>query len=426
MLMEPEEATFLNVSIADAKNFETPAEELFSELATCDGCALFECAGLVKPSGIDLMDCPLQLNLKLHVRRRLPEGAALLWHMVLPLAVISKNLLQPPHVWETWLGLLPANHSLDAHSPDMMFAQAVIHLLAKPDYPKLRLQFTYHNPELRAKMALQKQTEQERRQQQNLQAASYGQQRFQDLPLGLLEKRSQESDQPEEAGKEEARVQDAPKDASPEVIPEPTQVFDLSQTEFCAESSRAEEKLRETLHVALQGMSQLQSVVGVPATPVSLDMSGDPVAVGQLFHALHSRLVQISQGAQADEQNLADSLQYALLGTLDDFSGTGPAASGIAEPTSQLLAVRQRFPLLWPICRQVSKLANERVRLMEEIEANADGASVVQENAQLRTQLVETQERAREAEQELVQLRLRVSDLTLLSNRGQSPEIDLL
>jgi hypothetical protein len=39
----------------------------------------------------------------------------------------------------------------------------------------------YHNPELHAHMALQKQSEEERRQQQNMVRQSYGQQRFLDL-----------------------------------------------------------------------------------------------------------------------------------------------------------------------------------------------------------------------------------------------------
>ena len=427
-----EDATFLNVSIADAKHFPDASvvDDLFSELATQDGCPLFECAELVKATGIDLMDCPLQLNLKLHVRRRLSEGAVLLWHMVLPLAVISKNLMQPPHEWDTWLGLLPANHSLETHAPEMMFTQAVIHLLAKPEYPKLRLQFKYHNPQLRAKMALQRQTEQERRQQQSLKAASYGQQRFQDLQSfgGLLEKRQLE--RPDEASVKFADCSDGPSDQVPALDAA------LPRTDMCGDALGAdlqkvaarnddneELRLSRAFRACLELLSELQATVGIASDPLCvehLSACDDPSQlVREHFRGLRERVT-------VDQQILADSLQYALLGTLDDFAGMGPPVSGLAQPTSQLLAVRERFPLIWPICRQVSKLANDRVRLMEDIEASVDAPNVVQENARLRTELVGEQERARKAEQELAHLQARVNELTLAMSRGQSPEIDLL
>ena len=417
-----DDATFLNVSIADAKHFPelAPINELFSELATSDGCALFECAELVKATGVDLMDCPLQLNLKLHVRRRLPEGAALLWHMILPLAVISKNLLQPPHEWDTWLGLLPANQNLEMYAPEMMFAQAVIHLLAKPEYPKLRLQFKYHNPALRAKMALQKQTEQERRQEKELQAASYGQQQFQNLQLGgLLEKRSVEK-----VAETAMAAGVSPLEAEPAL---------LAASEVTSQGGDSREsRLSEALASCLQLLSEMQSTRSTRhgiSDPLTIDRISTCDAPEQLVRS-HFQPLTECQEFPMDEKSLADSLQYALLGALDDFGaesmGSTSGLSGISEPTSQLLAVRERFPLLWPICRQVSKLANDRVRLMEEIEASADGPNVVQENARLRTELVEAHERYRKGEEELSRLQARVNDLTLALSRGQSPEIDLL
>ena len=130
---------FLNISIVDSKHFLEP-EHLFTELATSDGCVLFECASLLKANGIDLMNCPLQISLKIFVRRR-DEGTPILHHMVLPLAVISKQVLQPPHEWETWVGLLPSNNSLEVCAPSDMFAHAVINLLADKTSPKLRLKF---------------------------------------------------------------------------------------------------------------------------------------------------------------------------------------------------------------------------------------------------------------------------------------------
>ena len=420
-----DDETFLNVSIADAKHFpeSASADELFSELATSDGCPLFECATLVKSSGIDLMDCPLQLNLKLHVRRRLPEGAALLWHMVLPLAVISKNLLQPPHAWDTWLGLLPANQSLETHAPEMMFTQAVIHLLAKPEYPKLRLQFKYHNPALRAKMALQKQTEQEWRQQQNLKAASYGQQRFQDLQSlgGLLEKRPTDKSDKASACEEDAASQgNNAGEASQAPASEPPPRTDVDARVHAGESDR-HDRVSLALDACLQLLFEQQSAHGVQYDPSDLSIER-LAACDAPVELIKSHFQGLRLAESVDEQGLADSLQYALLGTLDDF---GTQASGLAQP-SQLLAVRERYPLIWPICRQISKLANDRVRLVEEIEASAAHPNLVQENARLRTELVEAQEKSRKAEEELARMQARVNDLTVALSRGQSPEIDLL
>ena len=439
-----DDATFLNVSIADAKHFPEAlsVDDLFSELTTFDGCPLFECAGLLKSTGIDLMECPLQLSLKLHVRRRLQEGAALLWHMVLPLAVISKNLMQPPHEWDTWLGLLPSNQSLETYAPEMMFTQAVIHLLAKPEYPKLRLQFKYHNPELRVKMALQKQTEEERRQQQFLQAASYGQQRFQDLQSlgGLLDKRSAEK-----SGKAPTKAEDAHDAHGAEGLPEDfaDQLGQVGQVPLdaslpvnvdarCADSTEAELKLSEAFGACLELLSELQAALGVAHDPLCVSRFSSCDAPAQLVRDHFQGLLE---RVTLDQRSLADTLQYALVGALDDVSSMGPpaspaspasSASGLAQPMSQMLAVRERLPVVWQICQQVSQLANDKARLMEEIEASAYVPNPVLENARLRTELVEAKERARKAEEELAQTQARLNDLTLALSRGQSPEIDLL
>ena len=132
---------YLRISIVDSKHFSE--EDLFTELATNEGCVLFECESLLKVGGVDFMDCPLQICLKIFVRRRLKDEAPMLYHMVLPLAVISKHFLQPPHEWETWVGLLPSNSSLDICAPGDMFAHAVINLLADKTSPKLRLKFRH-------------------------------------------------------------------------------------------------------------------------------------------------------------------------------------------------------------------------------------------------------------------------------------------
>lgn len=163
--------TFVNIAIQDAKDFPSDIasmQELYSEFTMTDGSLLFECQNLVKATGIDLMNCPLSIGLHLRVRKRIPQGAVVLWHLVLPLSVISKYLLGPPHEWETWIGLFPNTQRLDAHPPDTMFAQAV-HLISRPEFPKLRLRFRYHNPELQAQLSAQREVrEQESRRRTEL------------------------------------------------------------------------------------------------------------------------------------------------------------------------------------------------------------------------------------------------------------------
>merc|ERR1719426_383271 len=100
------------------------------------------------------MNCPLSVTIKLRVMRRMQQGPVMLWHVLLPLQQIGKNLLGPPHEWETWIGLLPNNQSLDLHPPDVMFTQAV-HLISRPEFPKLRLRFKYFNPQLQAQVQAQ-------------------------------------------------------------------------------------------------------------------------------------------------------------------------------------------------------------------------------------------------------------------------------
>jgi len=156
-------STSVNIAIQDCKDFPSDVastRELYSEFTMADGRVLFECPGLVKTTGIDLMNCPLSVVLKLRVRRRLPHGSLILWHVVLPLPIISKYLLNPDHKWETWIGLLPNTQSLDIHPAEVMFTQSV-HLISRPEYPKLRLRFTYHNPQLQAQLAAQREMQQQ-------------------------------------------------------------------------------------------------------------------------------------------------------------------------------------------------------------------------------------------------------------------------
>jgi hypothetical protein len=179
----PQAGTSVNIAILDIKDFPSevaPTNELFSEFSMMDGTSLFECQGLMKQTGIDLMNCPLTVVLQLRIRRRMKQGPVVLWHVVLPLPLISKHLMNPPHEWETWIGLFPNTQELAAHPAEAMFTQAV-HLISRPEYPKLRLRFTYHNPQLQAQALAQQQQEEQESRRRKEQTEQVGRAQFQDI-----------------------------------------------------------------------------------------------------------------------------------------------------------------------------------------------------------------------------------------------------
>lgn len=175
--------TSVNIAILDSKDFPAevaPIAELHSAFSMVDGTSLFDCPGLLKSTGIDLMNCPLSVVLRLQVRRTTPHGPMVLWHVVLPLPIISKHLMSPPHEWETWIGLFANSQDLNAHPADVMFTQAV-HLISRPEFPKLRLRFTYHNSQLQAHaLAQQEREEQETKRLEQLNQ-QVGKAQFQDI-----------------------------------------------------------------------------------------------------------------------------------------------------------------------------------------------------------------------------------------------------
>lgn len=179
-----QEPTFVRISIHDSKDFpKEPSElasELFTDIATQDNRLLFECEGLIKTSGIDFMNCPLNVVFKLRVGRRLHTDSVTLWHVVLPLTLISKYLVQPPFEWETWLGLFPVSQRLDVYPADAMFNQSV-HLIGKAEFPKLRLRFCYHNPVLKVQLEAKRESEEEDILRKAKETRSIGQKKFQEL-----------------------------------------------------------------------------------------------------------------------------------------------------------------------------------------------------------------------------------------------------
>jgi hypothetical protein len=320
---QPQANTSLNIAIQDSKDF--PAEvanlsELYSELAMVDGRVLFECPGLVKATGIDLMNCPLTVVLKLRVRRRMPAGAMVLWHVVLPLPLISKYLYQAPHEWETWIGLFPSTQSLEAYNPDTMFTQSV-HLISRPDCPKLRLRFTYHHPELQAHIAAQREMQQQESRRRVELTQQVGRANFEEIHK--LTRTLRDSSLMEREGSEGASgtaMAAAPASAMQSQQPLEPEAFRASEAEAAPEARMA--------------------------------------------HGIGSEV----------EQLLAEGLRTALMGLLEDSDGGKiPRATSNLSPasTEQLISIQTRYPSLWEAYREVSALAKERFSLLEQVNTQA-------------------------------------------------------
>merc|ERR1719188_15124 len=114
----------------DFREEVAPLRELYSELCvmtpaeggTSVDKILYECQGLLKQTGIELMDCPFDITLKLCVCRKLPNGGKHnVWQVPLPMSQISKHVQNTPYEWQTWIGLLPNTVELNLHNSDQYF-----------------------------------------------------------------------------------------------------------------------------------------------------------------------------------------------------------------------------------------------------------------------------------------------------------------
>lgn len=332
----PQQAnTSINIAILDSKDFPSdvaPLEELYSEFAMADGRVLFECPELIKRTGIDLMNCPLNIVLKLHVRRRMPQGPLMLWHVVIPLPIISKYLLNAPHEWETWIGLLPNTQSLDSHPPETMFTQAV-HLISRPEFPKIRLRFTYHNPELQAQISAQREQAEQEAQRRAEHNKQLGQAQFQDIHKLM------------------SKVKD--KDSN------------ISQPQ-----ARAVDPMRDSLSSST-GRDNLISSTGGCSSVATVMMSppAAPVMIEPLDLTASNPHVEAAPAETAGdfERLLAEGLRMALMGMLDDSDGAKiPRTSTNLSSTSteQMRTIQAGYPNLWQLYREVSHLAKDRTTLL--------------------------------------------------------------
>lgn len=274
----PQAGTSVNIAILDSKDFPgevAPINELYSEFSMMDGTVLFECPGLMKATGIDLMNCPLSVVLQLRIRRRMPQGPLVLWHVVLPLPLISKHLMGPPYEWETWLGLLPNTQDLNSHPADMMFTQAV-HLISRPEFPKLRLRFTYHNPQLQAQVHAQQEQQEQEDKKRREQTEHIGRAQFQDIHNLMRQVKS--------SGTSSASANAAAAAAAP---PAPPNAGPVTVTMPAAASAPMHDPLRDSHAVAVtlphhsgqlsQMLAQAQPPVAAVAWPVAV--AAVPVAV---------------------------------------------------------------------------------------------------------------------------------------------------
>jgi len=396
----------LNIAIQDSKDFPgdvAQAQDLYSEFTMADGRGLFECPGLVKATGIDLMNCPLTVVLKLRVRRRLQQGAVVLWHVVLPLPLISKYLLQPPHEWETWIGLFPNTQSLEAHPPETMFTQAV-HLISRPDFPKLRLRFTYHNPELQAQISAQNEAQQQESRRRKELCEKVGRQQFEEIhkltrglrgddpnkdrdvaavPGGIISDTTAVGSR----GCDAATAADAVTAVAADGPATPKQQAALALGSL----KTSEEPLREALASALAFIGGVHQMLarrpgrGPGAQQLPQALGYDDVVTSSSPSALiDSHCLQLHQclcaAAFADaapkqpagaadmreaERLLTDGLQMALMGMLDDADDAKLLRT--AASNEQLGSIQTRFPSLWEAFREVSSVAKERAGLIERV-----------------------------------------------------------
>lgn len=417
--------TSVNIAINDSKDFPSEVgalEDLYSELAMADGRVLFECPQLVKPTGIDLMNCPLNVVLKLRVRKRTLPGSMVLWHVILPLPLISKYLLNPPHEWETWIGLLPNTQSLDALPPEQLFTQSV-HLISRPEYPKLRLRFTYHNPQLEAQLLAQReQQEQESRRRKEL-GEQVGRAQFENIhklmrsvreqqPAGLEARPEAVAPAPAERSSSRPPPAAPPAPVAPPAASPPIVATNAGPSGAAGVAGVASSPLATTtvaqpvaevrsngievvpivhsfVGLAAQVHHLLASEAGAghdPGQPLPPQLDSEEVASGRVpapvvdTHCQHLRRnLQLfhrglrSRGAAeaALESQLVEGLRMALMGMIDDAPDAGariPRTSTnlSASSNEQLASIQLRHPSLWEAVREVSGLARERASLLRQ------------------------------------------------------------
>jgi len=396
-----EASTSVNIAILDSKDFPAevaPTSELHTEFVMADGAVLFKCGNLVKASGIDLMNCPLNLVLKLLVKRR--GNPMVLWHLVLHLPTISKSLVNPPFEWETWIGLFPNTQNLDQHPPETMFTQAV-HLISRPDFPKLRLRFSYHNPQLQEQLTAQQKQKDEESRRRVEETQKFGKAEFEEIQRMAM------SGGTVSQATSSGRAKEVPRPAAARDVQTPsadaggrgagmqsTAGPDRPQQVAVPISRSSEERLQEAMLSSLRFMdgvrgwlenqqAQRRGMSEMTAPPRPLDPnevlgSPNPAALVD-SHCQHLRHCMQAVPAGGPGQPLAndaeveamlcEALQMAMMGMLDhrDEGKMPTTMTNLSSSTTdQLSSVRKRYPRLWDTLAEVSTMSTERASLMEQ------------------------------------------------------------
>mmetsp|Transcript_55432 Transcript_55432/g.124607 ORF Transcript_55432/g.124607 Transcript_55432/m.124607 type:complete len:431 (-) Transcript_55432:18-1310(-) len=387
----PQEAsTSVNIAVLDAKDFPAeiaPTNDLYTEFVLADGSVLFKCPHLVKASGIDLMNCPLNLVLKLLVKMKTTPTMAL-WHVVLPLPTISKSLTIPPFEWETWIGLFPNTQNLEQHPADTMFAQAV-HLISRPDFPKLRLRFSYHNPQLQEQLVSQQRQKEEQSRRRVEETQKFGKAEFEELMgLAMQNPAPQASPGPVSRPIEVPRPSPVARDgaAAAPVAGKPAGYApDYPQQVSVPVAQSSGDPVRDAMVSSLRFMDAVRiwlesQQVRPPRAlePSEVLSSPHPAAlVDNQSQHLQQCLQAVpaggafrgsSSGDPEVESMLVEALQMAMMGMLDhrDEGKLPKTMTNLSNSTTdQLAAVRRRYPRLWETLAEVSTLATERASLIE-------------------------------------------------------------
>eukprot|EP00929_Paragymnodinium_shiwhaense_P013692 TRINITY_DN121537_c0_g1_i1.p1 TRINITY_DN121537_c0_g1~~TRINITY_DN121537_c0_g1_i1.p1 ORF type:complete len:495 (-),score=105.77 TRINITY_DN121537_c0_g1_i1:129-1613(-) len=384
--------TSVNIAIEDTKDFRediAPLAELYSELATSTGRPLFECQGLLKDSGIDLMDCPLDISLKLRVRRKLPqmqgsESSQVLWHVVLPMPVISKHLRNPPYEWQTWIGMLPNTVNPDERPPDVMFTQSV-HLISRPEFPKMLLRFKYYNPEMQRRDESQQQLAEAEHKRVSEQLGQMGKSTYADLK-NLLNWNKPAS-MPSVVATPTYAAGHSVESAAP-TVPPPQRAVGSGTMGYGAGTPVAvavesgpppyQDALVSALSFMASVREDLASNLGGADLPAPIDASAvlSSASPAQLVEShgrqLQQRLGVVSKAAamaatapasaatasssstqqamKAAEPVLVEAVRMALIGVLDD---------------GKSLTVNNMVPALYSTFREVNQMSQERAQLRE-------------------------------------------------------------
>eukprot|EP00927_Polykrikos_kofoidii_P058442 TRINITY_DN5295_c0_g1_i1.p1 TRINITY_DN5295_c0_g1~~TRINITY_DN5295_c0_g1_i1.p1 ORF type:complete len:464 (-),score=96.42 TRINITY_DN5295_c0_g1_i1:438-1703(-) len=362
-------------------------EELYLEF-TCDGRVLYECCGLIKPSGVDIMDCSQDVVLRLCVRRRMPQGNPWLYHLVIPAQVIFKHLQAPPHEWKTWIGLIPNSMMSENHLPDVLFTQSV-HLISRPEFPKLLMTFRCKSNEfmeLQRKNRMLSEREASRR---KVLHEKQGRRAYEDVKDFLSANRRSSQPEPSLITSRSGGAHNTDESA----------VLTVRQREGFASAMRFVGSVRETLTNAGIPLAELPPHLGSPEAIMTSQAPGAIVDAHchQLRQHLrqvivplpgaqhpgqppgqtppgvysHQQIMERSVGSTVDNTNEAafvEVVRMALRGHLDEAEVARHRAAGypMVYNEEELASLRERFPALWDVCREVSLVVRDRSTVTEE------------------------------------------------------------